>query len=100
MSNENRFELIELFDYYQTLLTQKQCDYFTAYYFDDFSLAEIAETFQVSRAAVHDALNKITKELVNYEQKLHLHTKAQKRKALIEKVSDSDLKVAFLELEQ
>lgn len=100
MSNENRFELIELFDYYQTLLTQKQCDYFTAYYFDDFSLAEIAETFQVSRAAVHDALNKITKELVNYEQKLHLHMKAQKRKALIEKVSDSDLKVAFLELEQ
>ena len=63
---------IALFDAYGTLLTDKQRDYFEAYYFDDLSLSEIAENYQVSRNAVHDQINKTINSLEHYEQSLHL----------------------------
>lgn len=99
MNNLERFEIIELFDLYENLLTEKQQEYFKASYFEDYSLAEIAENFSVSRAAVYDAIQKIIKELINYEQKLHLKAKQDQRKKLIEKISNKELRDEFLEFE-
>ena len=42
MSIDNRVELIELYDLYFELLTDKQKEYFEEYYFDDLSIGEIA----------------------------------------------------------
>ena len=57
--------LIILFDYYEELLTDSQKKYFIDYYFNNLSLAEIAENENVSRNAVSKDL-KLTKEkLVN-----------------------------------
>ena len=63
LEKKNKYN--QLFDYYGCLLTQKQQEYFINYYFEDLSLSEIANMFNVSRNAVHDQLNKI----YNY----HLH---------------------------
>lgn len=67
-----REEQIDLFDVYQSLLTKKQRDYFLAYYFDDLSLSEIADNFNVSRNAVFDQIKKTLAILEEYEEKLHL----------------------------
>ena len=41
MTIEQREELIELYDVYCNLLTDKQREYFEEYYFDDLSILEV-----------------------------------------------------------
>ncbi|WP_017727280.1 putative DNA-binding protein [Halalkalibacterium ligniniphilum] len=72
-----------LFDFYQSLLTAKQRKYMSLYYLDDFSLGEIAEEFEVSRQAVYDNIKRTEAMLEEYEQKLSLLTKFEKRSKLI-----------------
>lgn len=72
MTIEQREELIELYDIYFELLTDKQRQYFEEYYFDDLSIGEIALNHEVSRNAVHDQLKKVIKNLEEYEAKLGL----------------------------
>lgn len=67
-----------LYDYYGCLLTEKQQEYFTSYYFDDMSLAEIADIYNISRNAVHDQLKKIYNLLDYYEENLKLSLKEKK----------------------
>ena len=43
-----------LFDFYQSLLTDKQRNYLELFYLQDYALSEIADTFNVSRQAVYD----------------------------------------------
>ena len=74
-----------LFDFYGDLLTQKQNDYFTMYYLDDFSLAEIAKIYQVTPQAAADNLKRTCAILINYEEKLGL---IKKHDVLNEKISN------------
>ena len=67
-----------LFEYYKDLLTEKQVETFICYYNEDYSLAEIAEEFNISRNAVWDALKKVVSLLEYYEVKLRLYDKDQK----------------------
>ena len=84
--------LIILFDYYEELLTDSQKKYFIDYYFNNLSLAEIAENENVSRNAVSKDL-KLTKEkLENYEEKLKLFDKDKKMREVINKINDNKLK--------
>ena len=57
-----------LFDFYGTLLTEKQQCYFDLYYNQDFSLGEIAEQEGISRQGVHDAINRAEGILRQMEQ--------------------------------
>ncbi|MBM7715639.1 putative DNA-binding protein YlxM (UPF0122 family) [Bacillus thermophilus] len=68
-----------LYDFYQTLLTPKQRNYMALYYRDDLSLGEIAENYGVSRQAVYDNLKRTEALLEEYESKLLLLEKFQKR---------------------
>lgn len=63
-----------LFEFYSTLLTEKQMNYMELYYADDFSLGEIAEEFEVSRQAVYDNIKRTEKILEDYEKKLHMYS--------------------------
>ena len=81
MTIEQREELIELYDLYYKLLTNKQREYFEEYYFDDLSIGEIAINHEVSRNAVHDQLKKVIANLEDYEEKLGI---LKKIKSIIE----------------
>ena len=81
-----------LYDFYQSLLTEKQKSYMSLYYLDDYSLGEIAEEYEVSRQAVYDNIKRTEAMLEEYEAKLLLFQKFQERnkwidqfKVLIEK---------------
>lgn len=85
---EKALEIIELYDLYQALLTDKQKEYLEAYYFDNYSISEISENLNVSRNAVHDQLKKTVKKLYDFEEKLNLKNLEVKRNEVINKLID------------
>lgn len=87
MSNKREY-YIRLYDFYGSLLTQKQQTFFHAYYEEDYSLQEIGESEGISRAAVSDALKHCRKDLENYEHHLHLLSAHEKRLKLIAKMKE------------
>ena len=78
-----------LFDFYGSLLTEKQQDYFSDYYFNDLSLMEISTYYNVSRNAVFDQIKKTLKILDDYEEKLHLCELYIKRNNLYDEYNDT-----------
>ena len=90
-------ELTILYDYYFSLLTDKQRKYFEDYYFNNLSLQEISENEKVSRNAVHNSLKEIEKKLNYYEENLKLYEKSKKIDNLIKDL-DEDLKNKIKEL--
>lgn len=75
-----------LFDFYQALLTDKQRSYMQLYYLDDLSLGEIAEEYDISRQAVYDNIRRTEAMLEEYEEKLNLFTKFEKRQETIDQL--------------
>ncbi len=67
-----------LFDYYGELLTVTQINYFKAYYYDNLSLSEISEEYNVSRNAISKTLKEVKEKLDYYENKLHLYQNKEK----------------------
>jgi len=61
-----------LYDFYGELLTDKQKKIYALYFFDDYSLSEIGDTFNTSRQAVSDLIKRTEKKLVSFEDKLLL----------------------------
>ncbi|MCM3713165.1 putative DNA-binding protein [Halalkalibacter oceani] len=78
-----------LYDFYQSLLTQKQRKYMSLYYLDDFSLGEIAEAFEVSRQAVYDNIKRTEAMLEEYEAKLMLLAKFEQRTELLTQIKEA-----------
>lgn len=74
MEIEKTNRMNALFEFYATLLTEKQMNYLELYYADDYSLGEIAEDFNVSRQAIYDNIKRTEKILEEYEKKLHLYS--------------------------
>lgn len=80
LQKKNHF--IILFEFYKELLTPKQKEFFVYYYEDDYSLQEIATSFEISRNAVWTSLQKVEILLDEYEEKLKLVSKFEKKKKL------------------
>lgn len=80
-----------LIDFYQELLTPKQRNYMSLYYLDDFSLGEIADEFEVSRQAVYDNIKRTETMLEQYEERLSLFKKHERRKQLLDQLKQCDL---------
>ncbi|GAF16790.1 signal recognition particle associated protein [Bacillus sp. JCM 19046] len=78
-----------LFDFYHPLLTEKQRNYMSYYYLDDFSLGEIADEYEVSRQAVYDNIRRTEAMLEEYEAKLLLLTKFEQRRALLKELKET-----------
>lgn len=69
---ERRNRLNQLMDIYGELLTDRQREFMELHYAEDLSFGEIAEQFEVSRQAIHDAVKHGEESLENYELKLKL----------------------------
>ena len=76
-----------LYDIYGNLLTDKQKEYFEAYYFNNLSLSELASIYNISRNAIHKQLKETINKLENYESNLKLALKS-----IITEISDEELK--------
>lgn len=78
-----------LFDFYQSLLTQKQKSYLELFYLQDYSLSEIADTFEVSRQAVYDNIRRTGDLVEDYETKLGLYRRFEKRQEIYDLMKQS-----------
>ena len=94
---DNVIYLINLYDYYGDLLTERQKIYFEDYYFNNLSLSEISENYNITRNAIHKSIKDVTSKLLYYEEKLNLFSKKQKISKIIDKL-DSDIKEKIEEL--
>lgn len=77
-----------LFDFYQSLLTDKQRNYLELFYLQDYSLSEIADTFDVSRQAVYDNIRRTGDLVEDYEEKLGLYKNFEQRQDIYGKMKE------------
>lgn len=87
--------MLSLYEIYKSLLSTKEREYFEYYYYEDYSLQEIADNFKVSKSYVGKFLNGIEEKLNNYEESLSLNSRNNKIRDL---VKNSDLKDKIEEL--
>ena len=69
---EKNLNISLLLDFYGDILTERQNEMLDMYYNEDCSLAEIADSFSISRQGVRSVLKKSENILVNMENKLQL----------------------------
>ncbi|MCR5831405.1 MAG: DNA-binding protein [Lachnospiraceae bacterium] len=82
-----------LYDFYGELLTDHQRLIYEDAVYNDCSLSELAEEYNISRQGVHDLLKRCDKILGDYEKKLRLVERFNtlKQKAMkIEELSSDD----------
>lgn len=85
---DNRLYLIDLYDLYGELLTDKQQAYFEDYYFDNLTLQEIAENNDISRNAVHKQLKEAEDKLNHFENVLKIYGKNKRIKEICENLNE------------
>jgi len=87
-----------LYDLYRLLFTKKQILIMDNYYKYNLSLSEIANSLNISRSAVSDAITHSKEKLLDFENKLHLYSKNTKIKKILENSSiDDKIKKEILE---
>ncbi|MEA4853568.1 MAG: sigma factor-like helix-turn-helix DNA-binding protein [Christensenella sp.] len=72
MKHEKDLGLSIYYDFYGEFLTEKQAKIFEYYYDNDYSLAEIAQEFGITRQGVLDTLKRAQAKLKSMEDKLGL----------------------------
>ena len=94
---EETIYLSTLFDYYGVLLTDKQRLYFEDYYFNNLTLSEMSESYNISRNAVHKQLKDVNDKLIDFESKLKIYEKNKKLEE-ISYLMDENLKKRINEI--
>ena len=72
MEIEQVIKISQLYDFYSELLSDKQKQYLNDYYFNDLSLTEISENYNISKQAVSNNIKRTVLELEQFEEKLNL----------------------------
>ncbi len=89
MKREN---IINLFEIYKEALSIKEREYFEYYYYEDYSLSEIADIYKLSRAYVGKYLKTIESKLLSLESSLKVNERNEKIKELLKLVDDENIK--------
>ena len=88
---ERTIKYVRLYNIYKDFLTHKQVEIVGDYFLADLSLAEIAESRKISRAAVEDAIKKSCLKLDECEARLHLLEKSEMLLKLSAKLKEKAL---------
>ena len=75
-----------LYDFYGELLTDHQRAVYEDAVFNDMSLSEIAQERGISRQGVHDLVKRCDRILEGYEEKLHLVSKFERTRQMVEDI--------------
>jgi uncharacterized protein len=78
----NRINL--LYDIYAPLLTERQRQVLQLYFSDNYSLAEIADEYEISRQAVYDIIKRVLASLEKLEGKLGLYELFNEQQILLD----------------
>ena len=95
---QKREYVLALYEIYKKLLTELEQKYFEYYYFEDYSMQEIADALNVSKANVGKFINKIEVKLSKFEDSLNIYDTNNKLKELIKDLDDKELKSKIEEL--
>lgn len=97
---ERTIRYANLFNIYKDFLTHNQIEIVGDYFLADLSLSEIAESRNISRAAVEDAVKKSCQKLDDCEERLHILEKNEKLLKLSAKLKEKCLNTSeFKEIE-
>ena len=96
--NIDRERVTNLYEIYKELLSEREKNYFEYYFYEDYSLNEIAEINKVSKAYSSKYLNKIINKLIKYENLLKINDRNNKITNLLEEIKDDKLKNKIEEL--
>ena len=83
---QDRIRFGTLYEVYGGLLTEKQQHCLRLYFYEDYSLAEIAADMQVSRQAIHDLLRRVEKLLAHYESLLGILSRREAQRQALREV--------------
>lgn len=83
---ENVMQASLLYDFYGSLLSNRQAEVMRLYHEENLSLAEIASEFNITRQGVYDSLKNAEKTLREYESKLHMMESFQRTLKIVRNV--------------
>ena len=86
----DRVELTNLFDIYESLLTDREKEIFKYYYYEDLSLSEIGENLNITRTGVFNTIKKVEEKLIQFEASLKLMNIKNTLKGLLD---ESDIEI-------
>ena len=95
---EKDLQLIELFELYQGLLTDRQRELFSSYYLYDLSLSEISEPEGKTMQNVYESLKKVKEKLYTYEKVLGLYKKNKELLDVVNELKDDKIKQQILDI--
>ena len=88
-----KWEISYLLDFYGDVLTEKQRDVMVQYYNDDYSLAEIAENFGITRQGVRDGIKRAEQQLLEMEERLGLAKRFRSVQEELTQICDHALQI-------
>ncbi len=92
MDFESALKYSRLLDFYGNLLTDRQKEIATLFFYENNGLSEIADFYGLSRQSVYDILKRVKSTLSEYESKLGLYEKYSESKKFLSKVvGETDL---------
>ena len=100
MEIEQIIKVSQLYDFYSELLSQKQKQYLNDYFFNDLSLTEISENYEISKQAVSNNIKRTIIELEQFEETLNLIKLNNERLFLlneIRKLTDNEEILDYIE---
>ncbi len=87
----SREEFINLYIIYSDLLTINQKNYFKSYYFEDLSLSEIAENYNVSKTLIGKTLKQVESKLIDLENSLKINKVLNKLETIKNRINDKEM---------
>lgn len=89
---KDREYILNLYEIYKELFTERERDYFENYYYEDYSFQEIADNYEVSKSYASKFVNSIQDKLIKYESALNILDKNNKLREIIELIDSQEIK--------